>query len=57
LPEVGQRVMACFKGQFDWVIFVATSTVHDGLSQPGYARPTHWMPLPEPPTSQERSTK
>lgn len=49
LPAIGDTVLAAFKGQFKWVIFPATCTLHDGLYAAGYASPTHWMPLPEPP--------
>lgn len=48
LPEVGQEVLATFKGQFGWVMFTATSWP-DGLVACGYAPPTHWHPLPECP--------
>jgi hypothetical protein len=49
LPEIEQQVLSCFKGQFAWVMFVATMTRNNGLYAAGYAAPTHWMPLPEPP--------
>ena len=49
LPEDGEEVLACFKGQFGWIIFVAQMTIHHGLFAVGHAAPTHWMPLPEPP--------
>jgi hypothetical protein len=49
LPEIGQQVLACFKGQFQWVIFPATMTRHQGVFAVGHAKPTHWMPMPAPP--------
>ena len=49
LPEVGTEVLACFKGQFKWVMFLATMTQHDGVFAAGHAEPTHWQPLPNPP--------
>ena len=49
VPELGKTVWACFKGQFSWVQFPATMTREFGLWSQGYAAPTHWMPLPEPP--------
>jgi hypothetical protein len=49
LPGVGTKVLACFKAQFEWVMFTARMTRHDGVYAPGYATSTHWMPLPEPP--------
>lgn len=52
LPTVGDEVLACFKGQFSWVMFTAVSTHHHGLVADGYASATHWMPLPEPPKEQ-----
>ena len=48
-PKLGQQVLAGFKGQFHWVYFVATMTRYFGLWTNGYASPTHWQPLPEPP--------
>lgn len=48
-PKDGQKVLAAFKGQFDWVIFVGYATANNGVFCPNHARPTHWMPLPPPP--------
>lgn len=50
-PIDGRKVLACFKGQFDWVIFTASAMpqTHGGVQAPGHAAPTHWMPMPEPP--------
>lgn len=48
-PKDGRQVLACFIGQFEkHVVFVAHANP-DGCYAPGYASPTHWMPLPEPP--------
>jgi hypothetical protein len=52
LPKIGETVWACFEGQFQWVQFCATMTPHDGLFASGYAEPTYWMPLPDPPEAQ-----
>ena len=49
LPEVDSEVLAAFRGQFKWVMFIAQMHSHMGLIAPGYASPTHWMPLPKPP--------
>ena len=51
LPEYGVEVLAAFKGQFRWIMFV--SEMHHGkLSTAGYAAPEIWQPLPEPPKEQ-----
>lgn len=47
-PKDGRKVLAAFKGQFAWMMFVAIAGPF-GVSEPGYAAPTHWRPLPEPP--------
>lgn len=52
-PEIGQQVLACFHGQFQWVMFFATMTPTNGLFAAGYAAPTHWIPRPEPPKESE----
>lgn len=50
-PTDGRQVLACFKGQFSWVIFTAAAAPQSGggVWAPGHATPTHWMPIPEPP--------
>lgn len=50
LPEFGQQALATFKGQFGWVMFVARNDRWEGFSAPGYAAPTYWKPLPNPPS-------
>lgn len=50
-PTDGRYVLACFRGQFGWVRFIAHAGVA-GLFAPDYAKPTHWMDLPEPPNEQ-----
>jgi hypothetical protein len=50
LPDVEQKVWACFKGQFEWVQYPAIMTAHLGIFANGYAAASHWMPLPNPPT-------
>lgn len=47
-PTDGREVLACFKGQFRWVIFIAHAH-SSGVRAPGHAPATHWMPMPEPP--------
>ncbi len=47
-PKEGQDVLACFKGQFEWVMFIAICG-RFGPKAHGYADPTHWMPLPDAP--------
>lgn len=48
LPDYDVDVLACFRGQFHWVQFVAQMREGE-LQAAGYALPTHWMPLPNPP--------
>lgn len=48
-PKDGTQILACFKGQFDWVIFIAHSD-KSRVWAAGYASPTHWQPLPKPPS-------
>jgi len=57
LPEIGQEVLACFKGQFQWVIFPAAMTRHEGIFAPGHAKPTHWMPKPVPPAGERQVSR
>lgn len=47
-PKDGE-VLAGFRGQFRWVQFVARCSPQ-GVCSDGYASPTHWQPLPDPPT-------
>lgn len=48
-PKDGREVLACFVGQFGrHIVFVANANP-DKVERQGYASPTHWMPLPEPP--------
>lgn len=49
LPPIGTKVLAAFEGQFEWVMFPASMTKHNGIYAPGYATPTHWRPWPTPP--------
>jgi len=49
LPPFGEKVLACFKGQFNWVIFIAELLDDGKLGNTRYAPPTHWMALPVPP--------
>ncbi len=49
-PTDGREVLAAFRGQFQWVIFTARCCNQPyGVYNCGYAKPTHWMPLPAPP--------
>lgn len=49
-PKDGSEILCCFKGQFSWVIFIGRSYPQPyGVVAPGYAPPTHWMPLPSSP--------
>ena len=42
------KILVGFMGQFAWMPFVAYPRGVD-TEYPGYAKPTHWMPIPEPP--------
>lgn len=44
----GKQVLACFRGQFDWVYFVAYART-DGVLLDGYAPAEYWQDLPTPP--------
>jgi hypothetical protein len=48
-PKDGRQVLATFKGQFGWLQFIAWAGA-EGVNAPGYAKPTHWMPLPASPS-------
>lgn len=50
-PTDGRKVLAAFKGQFGWYVFVARAHKNAVVSQigSGHALPTHWAPLPETP--------
>lgn len=50
-PKDGRQVLACFKGQFEWIIFLAHATSAHGVMASGHAAPTHWMTLPDSPKS------
>lgn len=53
-PKDGKEVLACFVGQFSrHIVFVAHAN-QDGVHAPGYGKPSHWMPLPEPPKETEK---
>lgn len=52
-PKDGRRVLCGFQGQFRWLEFVGECNPH-GVGAPGYAKPTHWMPLPTPPKDAAR---
>lgn len=43
--EPGTEVLAAFKGQFKWVVFVARVGIGGELSASNYAAPTHWQPI------------
>lgn len=47
-PKDGSKILVGFQGQFDWMQYVAYSAGPDTQSA-GFARPTHWQPLPAPP--------
>lgn len=49
LPEHDREVWATFKGQFNWVMFIARKS-RGSLVAPRYSTPTHWRELPAPPT-------
>lgn len=53
-PKDIKDVLVCFEGQFGWVVFVAPAFGAE-TRRPGYAAPTHWMPLPAPPAPEPRS--
>jgi hypothetical protein len=42
------RILVGFMGQFAWVPFVAYP-MGAATQAAGYAKPTHWAPIPEPP--------
>lgn len=49
-PTDGREVLAAFKGQFDWVIFIAHAYgAPYGVHAIGYAKPTHWTHMPNDP--------
>lgn len=50
-PEDGREVLACFRHQFGWVVFVATAQPRSmgGVQQAGFAPPTYYADMPDPP--------
>ena len=42
------KILVGFMGQFAWMPFVAFPMGRE-TQAPGYAKPTHWMPLPPDP--------
>jgi len=42
------RILVGFQGQFGWMAFTAYPRGVD-TSENGYAKPTHWAPIPAPP--------
>ncbi len=55
LPEWGETVIVCYEANFDAGREVTADTCYgDGVwtkaDQMKGGQPTHWMPLPEPPT-------
>ena len=50
-PVDGRQVLAAFKSpNGGWVQFFAYAhNAPYGVFAPGYATPTHWQPIPEPP--------
>lgn len=49
-PKDGREVLLGFQGQFTWISFVGNAYGKE-TTKSGYAAPTHWVPLPAPPTS------
>jgi hypothetical protein len=44
------KVITCFKGQFEWQFFIDFAYGDLTGQNTNHAAPTHWMPLPAPPT-------
>ena len=50
------RIAVGFEGQFGWILFTAYPKGKD-TAVPGYAKPTHWIPLPPPPATKEAAER
>lgn len=48
-PKDQKPILVGFQGQYDWFYFVAQRAYGVATTEPGYAAPTHWHPLPKPP--------
>ena len=47
-PTDGEEVLVAFKGQFQWIRFIVAAFGKE-TQRGGYAKPTHWTKLPDPP--------
>lgn len=48
-PTDGRSVLAAFKGQFGWIVFIAKALPTPyGVMAPGYAEPTHFATFSTP---------
>ena len=52
-PKDGTDILACWRkgGTMDVVRFIEGHWLDDDTEQPVISEPSHWMPLPEPPTT------
>jgi hypothetical protein len=46
-PDDFRQILVGFKGQFEWVFFVANAYGAE-TKRNEYAAPTHWFPIVEP---------